>query len=196
MAMGISLDSKGYFLKLKELLKVKASVEDVLAYVYPEMLKKYADRDERRDAYLEYLAGNFGLDHLAPRELAQLEIAMDVEDRNQVLPGNKKTTYGYAYTPTMVAVAHLVSERARISWTSYVHTASVIALSAVGNHAEEFAGFKDNTDLPRIMADAMGAKLSPMEMGTPKALLGKTFGPNEKYSKLPYGQTENVAGKN
>ena len=196
MAMGISLDSKGYFLKMNELFKVKASVEDVLAYVYPGMLKKYADKDERRAAYLEYLADNFGLAHLTPRELAQIELAMDVEDRNQILPADRKTTYGYAYTPTMVAVAHLVSERARSSWTSYVHTASVIALSAVGNHAQDFAGFKDNTDLPRIMATAMGAKLSPMKMGTPKALLGKTFGPNEKYSKIPYGQTENVAGKN
>ncbi len=121
---------------------------------------------------------------------------MAVEDQNQTLEESKQTTYGYAYTPTMIAVAHLVSERARISWTSYVHTSSVIALSAVGAGAEAFTGFRDNIDLPRIMAKAMGARLSSFDTVPSKALLGNTFGPNKKYSNIPYGLTENVAGKN
>lgn len=196
MAMGISLDSKGYFLKLKELCKVKASVEDVLAYVYPEMIKKYSDVKSRRKAYLAYVAENFGLSDLNPQELKKLETAMAVEDRNQTLSFEDQTTYGYAYTPTMIAVAHLVSERARIGWTSYVHTSSVIALSAEGCQAQQFAGFRDNTDLPRTMAKLMGVKLSSFDVDPSKALLGKTVGPDEKYSKLPYGKTQNVAGKN
>ncbi|WDP90524.1 MAG: alkaline phosphatase [Desulfobacter sp.] len=196
MAMGISLDSKGYFLNLDELLKVKASAEDVLMYVYPKMIKDYPEVEKRRAAYLSYVAENFGLTGLNERELAKLTAAMETEDRNQTLEADKQITYGYAYTPTMIAVAHLVSERARISWTSYVHTSSVIALSAIGPGADDFMGFRDNTDVPRIMAKAMGAALSSVETGASKALLGETFGPNEKYSKIPYGLTENVAGKN
>jgi alkaline phosphatase len=196
MAMGISLDSKGYFLNLDELLKVKASAEDVLMYVYPRMIKDYPEAAKRQNAYLAYVAENFGLTDLNKRELAKLTAAMETEDRNQTLPADQQTTYGYAYTPTMIAVAHLVSERARISWTSYVHTSSLIALSAIGNGAEGFMGFKDNTDVPRIMAKAMGVALSSVDAGPSKALMGETFGPNEKYSKIPYGLTENVAGKN
>lgn len=196
MAMGISLDSKGYFLNLKELLKVKASTEDVLAYVYPKMIKDYPDTEKRHNAYLKYVAENFGLSDLNKRELKKLNYAMTTEDRNVNLSPEKQITYGYAYTPTMIAVGHLVSERARISWTSYVHTSSVIALSAVGNQCERFSGFKDNTDLPRTMASIMGVKLSSFNAGPSKALLGDTYGPNEKYSKMPYGETENVAGKN
>jgi len=196
MAMGISLDSKGYFLNLDELFKVKVSAEDVLMYVYPEMVKTYPDVAKRQKAYLAYVAENFGLTDLNPRELKKLQSAMTIEDRNQTLEADKQTTYGYAYTPTMIAVAHLVSERARISWTSYVHTASVITLSAVGYQAEQFAGFKDNTDVPRIMANIMGVKLSSLKAAPSKALLGETVGPNKKYSEIPYGHTENVAGKN
>ncbi|VVS91725.1 alkaline phosphatase [Desulfoluna spongiiphila] len=196
MAMGISLDSKGYFLKLDELFKVKASVEDVLTYVYPQMITDYPEVASRQKAYLAYVADNFGLTDLNARELKKLKAAMAVEDRNQTLKAEQQTTYGYAYTPTMIAVAHLVSERARISWTSYVHTSSVIALSAVGYQAEQFDGFRDNTDIPRIMAGIMGVKLSSFDAVPSKALLGKTVGPNEKYSKIPYGHTENVAGKN
>lgn len=196
MAMGISLDSKGYFLKLDELFKVKASIEDTLAYVYPTMLKDYPQAVERHQEYLKYIGENFGLTNLNEREIKKLESAMDIEDRNEQLSAADQTTYGYAYTPTMIAVAHLVSERARISWTSYVHTSGVIALSAIGVQSENFGGFKDNTDLPRIMANAMGAKLSSFKLAPSKALLGNTTGPNEKYSKIPYGHTENVAGKN
>lgn len=196
MAMGISLDSKGYFLKLNELLKVKASTEDVLAYVYPQMITDIKDVEKRHEAYRAYIAENFGLTDLTKREVKKIESAMATEDKNATLDAAEQTTYGYAYTPTMIAVAHLVSERARISWTSYVHTSSVIALSAVGNQAESFSGFKDNTDLPRTIANAMGVKLSSYELTPSKALLGNTYGPDEKYSKLPYGETENVAGKN
>ncbi len=196
MAMGISLDSKGYFLKLDELLKVKASVEDALALVYPKMIKELPEESKRHQAFLDYAAKKFGLTDLNGRELKQLKSAMSVEDRNQELEVARQTNYGYAYTPTMIAVAHLVSERARISWTSYVHTSSVIVLSAIGVQAEAFNGFQDNTDVPKIMARAMDVKLSSFETGPSKALLGETFGPNEKYSKKPYGVTDNVAGKN
>ena len=196
MAMGISLDSKGYFLNLNELLKVKVSVEDVLAYVYPGMVKDYADVAKRQKAFLDYVGENFGLTDLNARELKQLKSAMVIEDRNQTLDSSKQTTYGYAYTPTMIAVAHLVSERARISWTSYVHTSTLIALSAVGVDSRRFDGFRDNTDVPRIMADIMGVKLSTKKLASSKALLGETFGPQKKYSEVPFGHTENVAGKN
>ncbi|WP_147821497.1 alkaline phosphatase [Salidesulfovibrio onnuriiensis] len=191
MAMGISLDSKGYFLKLKELLKVKASCEDVLWGVYPKMYKDIADVKKRHAAYEKYVAETFGLTALNARESKILENAMSVEDKNQSLPIEKQTTYGYEYSPTMIAVAHLVSERARISWTSYVHTAGVIALSAVGSDSQEFAGFKDNTDLPRIMAKAMGVELSSFKRAASKALEGDTFGPNQKASELPYGVSAN-----
>lgn len=196
MAMGISLDSKGYFLNLDELLKVKVSVEDVLMYVYPEMVKDYPEANKRHEAYLDFVAKNFGLADLNPRELKKLQSAMNIEDRNQTVSPEQQINYGYAYTPTMIAVAHLVSERARISWTSYVHTSSLIALSAIGPHSEQFNGFKDNTDLPKIMAKIMGVKLSSFATKPSKALLGDTFGPNKKYSTMPYGHTENVAGKN
>ncbi|MFV0422973.1 alkaline phosphatase [Oleidesulfovibrio sp.] len=196
MAMGLSLDSKGYFLKLKELFKVKASAEDVLMYVYPEMVAEIPDVAKRQQAYLAYIAENFGLSDLNARELKIITSAMAVEDKNQTLPEDQQTTYGYAYTPTMIAVSHVVSERARIGWTSYVHTSSVIALSATGEEADEFAGFKDNTDIPRIMAKVLGVELSPFERAPSAALLGDTTGPSKKYSEIPYGKTQNVFGKN
>ncbi|MEA1968669.1 MAG: alkaline phosphatase [Thermodesulfobacteriota bacterium] len=186
MAMGISLDSKGYFLKLDELSKVKASTEDTLWYLYPEMYKKYSDVNQRHQAYIDYVGNHFGLTNLTKGEKRQLTSAMEVEDRNQTLPYEEQTNYGYEYTPTMIAVAHLVSYRARINWTSYVHTASVITLSAIGIGSERFNGFIDNTDIPRTMALIMDVKLSPLKHADSEALLGETVGPQKKYAEKSY----------
>ncbi|MCG8633888.1 MAG: alkaline phosphatase [Desulfobacterales bacterium] len=186
MAMGISMDSKGYFLKLAELLKVKVSTEDVLSGVYPKLYKEHQDKAVRQGLYLEYLAENFGLTDLTPGERDMLVQAMETEDKNQTLPSAEQTTYGYAYSPTMIAVGHLVSYRARLNWTSYVHTASLVSLSAMGPGAEEFSGFMDNTGIPKALAKIIGVKLSDFPATASKAMLGETVGPVKKYVKVPY----------
>lgn len=186
MGLGISLDSKGYFLKLAELSKVKASTEDTLWYLYPGMYKKYKDVDERHQAYKAHVAENFGLTDLTNGEKLILTNAMGVEDKNQTLPYKEQTNYGYEYTPTMIAVAQLVSCRARLSWTSYVHTASVIPLSAVGVGSELFNGFIDNTEIPRKLAKAMNVELTPSAGPVSEALVGETVGPQKTYSEKSF----------
>ncbi len=186
MAMGISLDSKGYFLKLNELLKVKASTEDTLWYLYPGIYKKHADVEKRHQAYLAHVAEQFGLTDLTEGEKLKITKAMVIEDRNQTLPYEDQTNYGYEYTPTMIAVAQLVSYRARLNWTTYVHTASLIPLSSVGVGADLFNGFMDNTEIPRNIAKAMGVRLTPSAGPVSKALLGETVGPQKTYSEKPY----------
>ena len=186
LGMGISLDSKGYFLKLKELLKVDSSMEDILWKVYPKLYKKYKDVNKRHQTYLTYVAKHYGLTDLTDGEEKQLINAMEVEDHNQTVPSAERITYGYEYTPTMVAVARLVSYRARLNWASYVHTAIVIPMSAVGVGANRFNGFIDNTNIPQIMAILMEVKLTPMKHKNSKALLGDTVGPQKKYSEKSY----------
>jgi alkaline phosphatase len=186
MAMGISLDSKGYFLKLNELLKVKASTEDTLWYLYPGIYKEHGDVAKRHQAYFVHVAEQFGLTDLTEGETRKLTHAMEIEDRNQTLPYEEQTNYGYEYTPTMIAVAQLVSYRARLNWTSYVHTASVIPLSCVGVGADLFNGFIDNTEIPRNIAKAMGVELTQSTGPDSKALLGETVGPQKTYSEKSY----------
>lgn len=186
MAMGISLDSKGYFLKLDELSKVKASTEDALWSVYPEMYKKYENVNERHKAYQAHIAQWFGLTNLTDGEKMRLNQAMAIEDKNQTLPYEEQTNYGYEYTPTMIAVADLVSYRARINWTSYVHTASVVPVSSVGPGADLFNGFMDNIEIPRNLAKAMGIELTLLNDQMSEALLGETVGPNKPYAEKPY----------
>ncbi len=188
VALGISLDSKGYFLNLKELQKVNVSAEDNLDRFYNKLAKKEANIEKRHAAFIDYVEKHWGLTDRTPAENKILTDAMNVQDANQSLPKAEKTRYGYSYTPTMVAVTDLVSQRARVFWTSFVHTGTYIPASSIGVGAERFNGFIDNTDIPTRIAKLMNVELSTIRKHDSKALLGKTYGPQEKYAKIPYNK--------
>ncbi|SHH57006.1 alkaline phosphatase [Thermosipho atlanticus] len=54
----------------------------------------------------------------------------------------------------------IISEKAKIGWTTHDHTAAPVPVFAFGAGAENFGGFMDNTDIPRIIARLAGYSLS------------------------------------
>lgn len=64
-----------------------------------------------------------------------------------------------AENPT-IAINELVSRYALVGWTSTAHTGVDVPLYAYGPGSELFIGLKDNTDLPKLMADAMNIKFA------------------------------------
>lgn len=57
-----------------------------------------------------------------------------------------------------VAINKVLSERAGVGWTRYGHTAAPVPVFAFGPQSDKFVGIHDNTDLPKIIADAMKLK--------------------------------------
>ncbi len=57
------------------------------------------------------------------------------------------------------ALGSIESSRAKVGWTSFVHTAQPVITLAVGPGAEEFQGSFDNTDIPKKMAKLLGLTL-------------------------------------
>ena len=141
--MGLGFGAN-YFLKLDELKNVKVSVEDVLQGAYTG----------NRDEYFKYIADNMGLDKLTDAEKEKIVKAMDLEDSNK----NASELFG-GYSPTAIAVTHIISERSGMQWTSYAHTAVQVPLAAVGKDAENFIGFKDNTSIAKLIAKSRGKEI-------------------------------------
>jgi len=52
----------------------------------------------------------------------------------------------------------LMSEKAGIGWTTSSHTGVNVPVFAIGPGAEQFSGYIDNTDIPKIMEQLMGIK--------------------------------------
>ena len=143
--LGLGMDTNGYFVDPSELGKAKISIADALAYTD---LAYNGDRD----AYYKTLKTQLGLTDLTDAEKEKLEAAMDAQDAGE--------TFGYyAYDPAPVAVAHIVSERANIFWTTTIHTGTAIPMSAMGVEAESFLGYKDNTEIAQTLAEIMDVSL-------------------------------------
>lgn len=130
-----------YFLKMEQLLDVKASM-DMVGY------------DGDREALYQTLADKFGLNDLTDEEKAQIEKAMDMDDNGKNVPNGPSWM-----SPVNATVAHIISERVNVQWTTWAHTGTSIPLSAVGASAESFGGYKDNTELAKTMANILGLEL-------------------------------------
>lgn len=57
------------------------------------------------------------------------------------------------------SLASIETERAKIGWTSFVHTAQPVMTYAVGPYEQEFSGAYDNTDIPKKMAELLKVTL-------------------------------------
>jgi len=57
-------------------------------------------------------------------------------------------TYGY-YDPFTTVATKILANKAGIGWTTFSHTASPIAVRALGTGSEIFKGYLDNTDIPK-----------------------------------------------
>lgn len=143
--MGLGFGNN-YALNLAALKNVKLSVEDKLQKAYKG----------NRDEYFSYLNKEFGLNDLTDEEKKNIEKAMDIEEKKN--NDDILNTYG-GYAPTSIAVAHILSQRAGLQWTSFAHTATQVPLSAKGATSENFQGFKDNTDVAKEIAKSMGGTL-------------------------------------
>ncbi|WP_419661151.1 alkaline phosphatase [Desulfosarcina variabilis str. Montpellier] len=143
--MGLGMDSMGYKLDLTCLMDTKVSVEDTL---------NYGDGQYQGDkaAYYQFLEAQFGLKNLTEDEKARLEKAMLDADAG-------KTVGYYQVNPAALTAAHILSQRANISWTTTIHTATMIPMSATGTAADQFSGYKDNTEIARAMAQVLGFSL-------------------------------------
>jgi alkaline phosphatase len=136
---------KNYFLKMEAVQATKASVEDVMSKVYTGDV----------DAYLSTVAERFGLADMTEVEKALLIDAAKQQDAG----ADDSNTYG-GYSPTQVAVAHVLSKRANVEWTTFAHTATQIPMGAVGVCSLKFMGFKDNTEIAQTMAEVLNFDLT------------------------------------
>ncbi|WP_409422317.1 alkaline phosphatase [Pseudaeromonas sp. ZJS20] len=143
--MGLGF-GKNYFLKLDQLAGVKKSIEDETQKVYTG----------DRTAFYQWLTQDYGLSHLTDAEKQQIDKALDVADS---LKGAESGADWGGYDPAAIAVAHVISERANIYWTTYAHTGVQVPLSAIGEDAARFGGFKDNTEVAKTMAQVLNFKI-------------------------------------
>jgi alkaline phosphatase len=110
-------------------------------------------------------AGDAKTDRLV---LKDYEAAQLREAFQRTLAGEKeasKDEQGYllygGYDPLTVTATHLLNQKAGLGWTTYSHTGVPVATAAQGVGGQLFAGYYDNTDIFKKLAQAMGINPNP-----------------------------------
>lgn len=135
--------------------------------IWPDFKNKYAtgydwtqpDNLAKNGEMLTLMKNVFGLDwnSLNDYQKQKLEDAFDksMANKNNNNDAANKLLYG-GYEPITVTITHILNEQAGIGWTSYAHTGQPVPVFAIGLESERFAGFYDNTDIAKQLANAMG----------------------------------------
>ncbi|MFA1820006.1 alkaline phosphatase [Virgibacillus oceani] len=110
-------------------LEILHDVENTGGYIAGQL---NSDRSNVRDIMIEY---------------ANIEITNDEEEaiRTSDAPD--------------LEINHIISNYAGVGWSSYSHTGQEVPLFAYGQESDLFTGLLDNTDIPKLMAEAMDISL-------------------------------------
>lgn len=158
---GLSIGGYGQYNFKPEILKrQKNSIADVIASkLTPDNIKQ---------VFSQYL----GIEDLTIDEMILMLNAFKEKDKN----------------PSAVAnmCADIVSRRALLGWTSTAHTGTDVPIMAYGPYAEAFTGHIDNTDIFKLMMQAMGLDKN-IKMGS---LSGSLFLYPSHRIKLFWGKKE------
>jgi alkaline phosphatase len=136
-----------------------------------EYITKYKKNNTRFSKVLKDIEENFGLvtkynkSFKTDAKLVLTDYEYDKLKRayNMTMKGAAKLTqeeyvlYG-KYEPLTVTITHILNNKSGIDFTSYCHTGIPVAVFAIGNGAELFEGYYDNTDIYKKLAKLTNVK--------------------------------------
>ncbi len=71
-----------------------------------------------------------------------------------------QSDYTYFYNGFGPMFSKFISNRTNIAWTSTSHTAAPVPITVVGKKSELFSGYKDNTEIAKLIAEIMHLNLN------------------------------------
>lgn len=155
---GLALGNSDYTLNLKALACQKGSVDNHLSRVITDLRKAKGNQVTWEDMKA-LLAEEMGFWKELPLTWEQERLIRDAFD--QSFTKNKVVFEEslYAKTEPVAAVANKVmSQIAKLGWTTGSHSAEYVPVFAVGAGSNLFIGKMDNTDIPKRIAKAAGYK--------------------------------------
>lgn len=134
----------GYSLDYKRLLGGLPSIDSYAAEVVESKATSFKDVP---------MPGGF---KFTDAEMSTLEKIYNDLKRDHKILGDKTAMYQKTNSAFASAVYRLINNAIGAGWTTNSHTGSPVMVYSVGCCSEEFAGHKDNTELPQIMNVLLG----------------------------------------
>lgn len=152
---GMALGNSDYNLRLARLQYQKASstvISEQLKALHKEYGKKLT-YNQVKDLFSELL-GLYTEVEVSASDDATLRATYKLMMKNKA--ADSKNMYASLNALSDKAV-QILDKKARIGWTTHSHSASAVPVFAIGNGAEHFTGFYDNSDIaPRLRKLTVG----------------------------------------
>ena len=153
---GLGLGNGNYWLKLKTLACQKQSAEALSRSITD--LRKHNKQVSWQDVQT-LLTEQMGFWDKLPLKWAQERTLRDEFEKSFVENKVDFEESLYAKTESMaVAARNIITQMARLGWTTGSHTAEYVPVYAIGAGSKLFSGKMDNTDIPKRIAQAAGYK--------------------------------------
>lgn len=156
---GLSLGNKtmGYEVNFSSLALQKGSLE-LFSDTLSKIIKNTPAEKIKFSNILELGCWFFGFDSskISKKDLAQLEKKW--EEYQEELSNQKSKTSKYNENPLAKSFLQLKNKYAGVGFTSESHTAAPVPVFAIGYKANIFAGFYDNTDIPKKILQILSSK--------------------------------------
>lgn len=94
-----------------------------------------------------FMAGKFNADRTNIKETVKTYANIDLTDAEEQIIKNSSNKAN--------AINDVISQRALVGWTTGAHTGTDVPLYAFGTGYARFRGLHDNTEIPKLMAEAM-----------------------------------------
>ena len=111
------------------------------------------------DEIYKLIEENFGFNNhdklkLNQRDSVRIEIVYGSKFKGETISADKIEKYDIRKRETLASIAiKIISEKSGTGWTTRDHSGIAVPVRAVGVGSEKFAGFYDNTDIPKYILE-------------------------------------------
>lgn len=152
---GLGMGTSGYKMNLKALAGQRMS-EDGLSLRITDLRK---EKNVSWEQMKELLSETMGFWSESPLSWKHERMLRDEFEKTFVRHKVEFSESLYARSESLAAVAvEVMSQIAKLGWTTGSHTAEYVPVYAVGAGSDKFMGKMDNTDIPKRIAKAGGYK--------------------------------------
>ncbi len=130
-----------------------APIDDATESVAKNLFYKFMGDRQDVEGLIAEVEGMYGI------ELSEEE-RVEFMNELSVFIEKGEGDYTYMYENFGSVISKLITDKTNIAWTSISHTAAPVPITAVGQKSNLFSGYKDNTEIAKLIAEIMKIDLN------------------------------------
>ena len=133
----------------------KLDVQKISGRALGEKLEAISNDQTSFKDILTVVQGEFGLGDISDDEVDLLKVAFEKFKADQ-----KEEILYHGGNPIVLSCCHIVSERAKVGWTTSSHSGARVVTTAIGPGSEKLGGYNDHTDIAKVIGSLVSKEIN------------------------------------